>query len=164
MNRRLKNKKIVKSTQKYLINDICKFTPLFNINKNKKQDIFSASFFKINSGSYKNFNIYVQGMKDLSKYVNKYDPTYKIRLFIDYSIFNDTKIMNMLKKLNNVQLVLYHCENFVRDKIYHRGIFGTIVRYFPIFNFPKNDAGIVRIIDIDLKIMILSVKIKIKQI
>jgi len=141
----------MEDVQKYLENDICKFTPLFKINPTRKQDIFTASFFKLHGGSYKNFGLYVRGIKLLSRYVHQKQPSYKIRLFIDRSIFNDRKIMRILKRLRNVQLVLYHCEEFVVNKVHHRGIFGTFVRYFPMFDFPNNDAGVVRNVDIDFE-------------
>ena len=44
---------------KYLNNDVCKFTPLFNnLNLNKKKNIVSCAFFKLHTSSYKDFNLY----------------------------------------------------------------------------------------------------------
>jgi hypothetical protein len=70
-------------------------------------------------------------------------------MFIDLSIYNDTNLMTTLKKLENLELVLYCCESFVRDEIHHLGVFGTIIRAFPMFDFPNNDTNRVIVSDID---------------
>ena len=44
--------------------------------------------------------------------------------------------------------MLFHCDNYIIDK-YHRGTFGTIIRFFPMFDFKNNDSDIVIIIDSD---------------
>jgi hypothetical protein len=137
------------SEKEYLKNDICKFTPLFDIDYSKKKNIFSAVFFKLRGKPYKKFVVYIQGLKNLSEYVKRNVPSYTIRLFIDRSIHNDKKIMKIIRRLKNVEPVLYHCEEYVVNKNYHRGLFGALVRYFPMFDFENNDANIVRVADID---------------
>tara|TARA_B110000037_G_scaffold218373_1_gene281248 strand:+ start:2131 stop:2493 length:363 start_codon:yes stop_codon:yes gene_type:complete len=116
----------------YLKNDICKFKPLFKIDYNNKKNIFSACFFKLDGKSYKDFNIYLNGIQLFSKYVKKNRPDYSIRLFIDNSIYNDKKIINILKKLNNIELVLYECSDYKVNKNKHIGLFGTLIRFFSI--------------------------------
>ena len=133
----------------YLLNNICKFTPLFDIDFNKKQNIFSAIFFKLHGGSYKNFEMYMKGLNNLTNFIRNSFKGYKLRLFIDESIFEDKYILEKLKSYNIIQLVKYHCTEFVIDDKYHRGLFGTLIRFFPMFDFPNNDAGIVRVTDID---------------
>lgn len=137
------------SEKEYLKNDICKFTPLFDIDYSKKKNIFSAVFFKLRGKPYKKFVVYIQGLKNLSEYVQRNVPSFTIRLFIDRSIHNDKKVMKIIRRLKNVEPVLYHCEEYVINKNYHRGLFGALVRYFPMFDFENNDAGVVRIADID---------------
>ena len=132
----------------YLRNDICKLKPLFNIDYSKKKDIISASFFKMQGGGYTNFDIYLNGIFDLKKFIDNEFKSFKFRLFIDYTIFNDKDIMNKLNS-HNIELVLYECPKFIKNG-YHRGIFGTIVRFFPMFDFENNDAKYVIISDIDL--------------
>ena len=51
----------------------------------------------------------------------------------------------------NVEIILYTCPDFVIDNDYHRGTFGMIVRFFPIFNFKNNDANYVFISDLDIQ-------------
>lgn len=133
----------------YLKNPICNFTPLFNINYNKKTNIFSTCFFKMSGTGYKDFSNYVNGLIKLSQKINKFRLDYSIRLFVDNSIYTDKKIYNQIKNLKNVQIVLYTCPNYIVNDGYHIGLFGTMVRFFPFFDFPNNDAGIVVSADID---------------
>lgn len=136
----------------YLKNKICKLIPLFEFNPNIKKNIVSACFFKLRKGSYKNFNKYLNGVALLYKIVNEQLPNFTLRLFIDMSIYNDKNIMNILNKLNNIDLVLYCCKVYERDDIYHLGTFGTMLRAFPLFDFPNNDANRVIIVDIDITV------------
>ena len=143
-------KKLKNYNSNYLKNTICKFIPLFDFNPNIKKNIISSCFFKMRTGAYKNFNKYINGITILHNYVNAKYPDFILRLFIDLSIYNDVKIMNILKKLKKVELVLYNCNLFVKNKIYHLGTFGMIVRYFVLFDFPNNDSKMSIIMDIDV--------------
>lgn len=133
----------------YLKNDICKFTPLFNIDYNKKINILSCCFFKMKNSGYKDFTEYVKGIKKLNNDIKNIKPQYKIRLFIDNSIYEDKKIYNQILACENVQIVLYSCPNYMINDKHHIGLFGTMVRFFPLFDFLNNDANIVVIADID---------------
>lgn len=134
---------------KYLENNICDFTPLFKINYNTKQNILSACFFKMKNSGYKDFSKYTDGLKKLNDLINKMRLDYKIRLFIDNSIYEDKELFNKITKYNNVQAVLYSCPNYKINDSNHIGLFGTLVRFFPMFNFSNNDANIVVSSDID---------------
>jgi hypothetical protein len=132
----------------YLENDICKFTPLFDIDYKVKKDIISMCFFKMQKG-YKDFSLYLNGIQNITKYYKeKYGNTYSIRLFIDNTIYKDREIMKILKNTNGLELVLYHAPDFIREDDYHIGLFGTLIRFFPFFDFPNNDANYVFISDI----------------
>ncbi len=133
----------------YLENDICKFTPLFPIDYNKKINIFSTCFFKMINKGYKDFSKYLDGLKDLNERILRRKLNYKIRLFIDESIHSDKKIYEIITKLESVQAVLYSCPNFIIEEKHHIGLFGTMIRFFPFFDFPNNDANIVISSDID---------------
>lgn len=75
---------------------------------------------------------------------------FTIRLFIDNSIYNDKKLFDLIYGLERVEIVIYTCSNYLEDdKIHHYGLFGTLVRFFPMFNFPNNDANIIFIMDMD---------------
>lgn len=133
----------------YLENSICEFTPLFDIDYTKKKNIISCSFFKIEGGGYKNFTKYSNGILYLSKYIKKEMKDFRLRLFIDQSVYNDKEIMNSLKHESTIEIVLYQCPAYITDIDKHVGTFGTLVRLFPIFDFKNNDANIVFVSDID---------------
>lgn len=133
----------------YLKNDICKFTPLFKINYEIKKNILTTCFFKMVNKGYKDFSNYVNGLVDLNDTITKSNLNYKIRLFIDNSIYKDKDLFKKILKLKNVEPVLYSCNNYIIHNDYHIGLFGTMVRFFPFFDFPNNDANIVVSSDID---------------
>lgn len=133
----------------YLSNPICKFKVLFDINYNKKTNIFSTCFFKMVGSGYKDFSKYINGLIKINNQIDKYKLNYMIRLFIDNSIYLDKKIYDQITKLKNVQPVLYSCPNYIINNDYHIGLFSSIIRLFPMFNFSNNDAGNVVIADID---------------
>ena len=134
---------------KYLENPICNFTPLFKIDYKKKKNLISTCFFKMAGGGYKSFSKYLNGIQYLSKYVEKEMKDFTLRVFIDHSIYNDKGIMDKLKKCKNIELVIYQCPNYQINGNKHKGTFGTIVRFFPMFNFKNNDSDVVIISDID---------------
>jgi len=135
----------------YLDNIICNFTPLFKIEYGIKKNLISCCFFKRSTKDnyYKDFSRYINGLESMYYYVIKNISNYSIRLFIDNSIYTDEIIMNKLNKLSKLEIVLYNCPKYKIDDNYHQGLFGTIVRFFPMFDFPNNDANNVIISDID---------------
>ena len=135
----------------YLKNSICNFTPLFEIDYSKKKNLVCGSLFKITGGGYKDLSVYVEPFKNtVEKLLKKMpDLNLKFRLFIERSIFEDKKLYGMLEKLKNVEMVLYECPNYIIEDVHHRGIFGMIVRFFPLFDFENNDADTVIISDLD---------------
>jgi hypothetical protein len=139
----------MKTVKRYLENPICDFTPLFNIDYRRRQNIVSACFFKIYGGGYKNFSKYTNGIVNLSKHIDKNMKGFTLRLFIDRSVYEDKDIMKILNKLN-IDLVLYECTDFMKEDKYHKGLFGTLLRFFPLFDFPNNDSNIVAVSDIDV--------------
>lgn len=146
---------MINSTISYLENPICKFTPLFNIDYSVKKNLLCCSFFKMASKSYKDLSIYLNGLKVLHDYRVKETPGYYLRLFIDESIYTDKEIMAKLNKLDRLEMVLYSCPNFTTKMeqsgtVFHEGVFGMMVRFFPMYDFPNNDGDIVLITDIDI--------------
>jgi hypothetical protein len=127
----------------YLENKLFKFTPLFNINYNNKKNLICASLFKIKK-LYKTFDKYIDILEDIYYIIEEKYNNYSFRVFIDKTIYDDYEIMVKLRKLKNIELVLYE---FLLDV--NQGLVGTLVRYFPMFNFKNNDANIVLITDVD---------------
>lgn len=133
----------------YLKNNICKFTPLFEVNTNKKKNLLSAVFFKMPGKGYKDLEEYIDGLEKLALYVKNKIKDFSLRLFIDRSVYEDEMLLGRIEKHKNIEVVVYGCPEFIVDDIYHQGLFGTMVRYFPMFNFPNNDARVVIPTDID---------------
>jgi len=127
----------------YLENKLFKFTPLFNINYNNKKNLICSSLFKIKE-LYKSFDKYIDILEDIYYIINRKYSSYSFRLFIDKTIYDDKTIMVRLKNLKNIELVLY---DFLLD--INQGLLGTLVRFFPMFNFKNNDANIVLVTDVD---------------
>jgi hypothetical protein len=132
----------------YLKNNMCKFTPLFDIDYTKKKNIICISLFKMSNSGYKNFDEYINGLENLCQKINLKDINFSIRLFIDNSIFNDKKLLQKLQKLK-LEIVIYSCINYLVDTEHHYGTFGTFIRFFPMFDFPNNDANLVIVQDAD---------------
>lgn len=100
---------------------------------------------------YKEFSVYLNGLYEMYNYVIDNLKNYKIRLFIDNSIYKDENIMKILNKMTEIEIVLYECKDLLlkNNKNFHEGLFGTLIRFFPMFNFLNNDAQIVFVTDID---------------
>lgn len=132
----------------FLTNDICRFKILNNEHLIKNEiNVAVSSFFKRDQ-YYKNFGIYVKGLqKVLNYFEKKVDFTYM--LFIDENIKNDNHIMQMIKKCSNCIPILFTCSKYMKNN-YHYDLFGTLVRFFPMFNFDNNPCNMVICIDIDL--------------
>jgi AAA+ superfamily predicted ATPase len=56
----------------------------------------------------------------------------------------------MLYELKKIEIVIFCCKLYERNDIHHLGTFGTMIRAFPLFDFPNNDSNRVIIFDIDL--------------
>lgn len=150
----IKSKSLIKCQEdnkgEYILtNPICKFKLVGRSQyyPNKK-NIISMVFFKMGS-YYKDFTEYTDGLKMWTKYIKTMEKDYIIRLFIDINIYNDVEIMKIINECDKIEPVLFTCSNYQKDN-YHFDLFGTLVRFFPAFNFPRNDAAYVTIADIDM--------------
>ena len=148
-NEKLMNEKHYNS--EYMKNSLCRFVPLYDFDVNNKKNVVSACFFKMESGGYKDFSRYVNGIKLLDKLIKDKLIGFNLRLFIDLSVYEDNNLMELLKKIENIEIVVYCCELFAKHDKYHLGTFGTILRIFPMFDFPNNDTNVVIMSDIDIK-------------
>lgn len=137
---------------KYLENNICDFEILFDLNPKIKKNIISVCFFKLYSNVHRNFNEYVDGLFNLYDVVLKEKKfNFVIRLFLDISIQQDEELFSRLVNKERIEIVIYKCEKYLKKESNkcNTAFFGTLVRYFPMFDFPNNDANIVLISDID---------------
>ena len=137
----------------YLKNDMCTFTPLFNIDYIVKKNIIVGCMFKMYNRGYRDFSVYVDGLRkvynDIEKVRHMHDFTF--RLFIDNSVYKDNEIMTKLRTMTKMEIVVYDCPmaHHKSNSDYHVGLFGTMIRFFPMFDFPNNDAKYIMITDID---------------
>jgi uncharacterized protein YlaN (UPF0358 family) len=103
---------------------------------------------------YKDESQYTNGLGFLIDNLPKYIKGCVLRIYYDSSITKkDDKWVPILDKAKSapfVQLIHYDFPQFKKshDSFYHEGVFGTIIRFFPIFNF-SNIAEIVSVVDVD---------------
>lgn len=132
-------------------NDVCKLTVIDKTKYiMKKTDVLSAVFFK-SQNYYKNYGIYVSGLRKLMYLIDTIKTNYKLILFIDINVRNDKGLMNMIKKSKNTIPILFKCSKYMIDDKYHYDLFPTLVRFFPFFDFENNFTRNVIMVDIDLK-------------
>lgn len=153
-----------------LDNDLCKFEILNRkhliLNDDltpKSVNLVSAVFFKRDQ-YYKNFGIYVKGLARTIRFIDNYNEeveqnnkqnnksnmeNFYFLLFIDSNIRNDSKIMKIIERSENTVPILFKCPTYIEGE-YHVDLFGTLVRFFPMFNFKNNPAKNVICIDIEL--------------
>lgn len=81
---------------------------------------------------YKNFQIYVDGLKRWSQY-KKYFPECQLQIFVDQAIAEDESIMKMINALE-ARVFLVRCPDFLTNEKYHIGIFPMFWRMFPAFD------------------------------
>ena len=142
-----------------------------NLNKNKvkisleyvkkssniKTYLICSSAFKIEN-SYNPSNVYTDGLYNILKSIDKlFKNNVVYRLYYDESIENDNNwiyILNEMKKRKYCELVKYECPLF-KNGIYHHGLFGTFIRYMPLFQ--KKDWDVYTNIDIDNKLPYLTI-------
>jgi hypothetical protein len=133
----------------YLDNEICELQPLYKYDPKVKYNVYSMGLFKINK-PYKDFNkFYIGGLRKLISYLDQNINDYYARIFIDQNVLNDESIMLIMRSHKKIQPVLFKCSDYMSG-MYHYDLFGTMLRYFPAFDFPNNDTNIVYSIDIDL--------------
>src|SRR5690606_34264380 len=130
----------------YLVNNICEFELINWTYNDKKKDIVSMSLFKLKDG-YNSFSYYMLRLEKTCEVIRSTMPNTTIRIFIDHHVYNDKETMQALLNLK-IDIILFKCINFIRDE-YHIGLFGTLVRFFPFFDFDFNDAKRVFIRDVD---------------
>lgn len=131
---------------KYLINSICNFEIVTPFDINIKKNLLVTSLFKLSNNGYKNFSKYVNGLTYLNKIAN--EENLYLRIFIDKTIRDDTQLFEKIKQLNRAQIVMYTCSDLIINN-HHIGLIGTLLRFFPLFDFENNDANFAIICDAD---------------
>lgn len=145
------------SSFKFLTNEICEFEVLtrHHLLTNKKNvDVISSVFFK-REKYYKNYNIYTKGISKLLKFLgdkknNDLDNGgYVYLLFIDKHVAEDKEIRKWIDNCSVCVPIIFKCSEYIIND-YHIDLFGTMMRFFPMFDFEDNPCNIVICTDIDL--------------
>lgn len=145
----------------YKIGKVCNFKELTNFVGNKKINAITISLFTLSKSSeYKNFQIYLKGLKeiiDIIMFEEPFDKFYCI-LFIDDSITENKEIYENIKKImkpikNRGILFKYDCPKFKytnkEKKGLHFDLIGTLMRYIPYFEFENNPIDFILCLDAD---------------
>ncbi len=130
-----------------------KFTIIKESTVKTKQVVLNTSIFRM-PDPYKDESSYIDGLMLLMDNISKYIKGGVLRIYYDDSVIKkDDKWLPIIEKAKNtqfVQLIHYDFPQFKKNdgSFYHEGVFGTIIRFFALFNF-TNISEIVSIIDVD---------------
>jgi hypothetical protein len=101
---------------------------------------------------YKNFQVYISGLKNWIIFFEKnkeLTQDWDMLVFIDNNIYQDKHIMDIMYSCSKIKPVLFTCSEYMVNQ-YHMDLFGTMTRFFPLFDFPNNYTKQVFCVDIDL--------------
>lgn len=126
----------------------CKMKKFYREPKGK-YNILSAVLFLTPYG-YKSSLMYIEGLKtNIQDFYLHFDNSFYYRIYYDKSvveeIHDNDELNNLTKKCKllfeklktapRIQLIMYECPKFKKEnKNYHKGMFGTILRFSPLFN------------------------------
>ena len=120
--------------------------------ENKYDIVFSMVMFRLNV-PYKKEDEYKNGIKEIIKCVPKIVKNSALRFYYDDSLFHKDnswqELFNLLMDTPCVELIKYDFKQFKETPIFHDKLFGTFVRFLPLFNFYKTKT-IAVVIDIDI--------------
>lgn len=134
-------------------------------------DIISVSLFRMED-PYKNTSSYYNGLKNIIDNFDKVSTNIYLRIYYDNSIIKETHdsdiinkeireywkpLLDYARKKDKVQLVKYSAPKYqYHDGLYHKGLFGSLIRLIPLFDYHKDNSRIVIISDIDYNDVSLS--------
>lgn len=116
----------------------------FVIYKNRESDkIFSTVLFFRSEKRDKYTKSLIQIVKD----VKTLFPEYNLRIYCDKTSLDFVR--QFIKELH-VEIFVYYFPDFFDTKMdKHNGLFGTLIRYLPLFDFPNHQAKQTIIFDVD---------------
>jgi hypothetical protein len=126
-------------------NSICKFTIIESPNKRYANTVNIVFFRAI--PLTKNFQKYVDGLIEWKQYMKEY-PDSQLQIFVDRSIAEDKDISPVLYSLG-ARIYLFDCPDFKRSDKYHKGLFGTLIRFFPIFDINTHALSVAHIQELE---------------
>lgn len=96
----------------------------------------------------KNFQKYVDGLKNWKMLMKKYYPESQLQIFVDNSIASDPAIQKILFDLN-ARIYLFECPEYLREDKFHIGLFGTMIRFYPFFDVNTHPMKIAHIQEVE---------------
>lgn len=123
--------------------------------KIKSSIVFVFTIFRMNK-PYKDDSIYTEGLKKNIADIKKYVKNSIIRIYYDDSVLKkDDSWCTLFKKLCSdryIQLIKYNFKQFKENAVFHKNLFGTLIRFLPLFDFYKtNETVIIQDIDYDAR-------------
>lgn len=139
-----------------------------------RYNLISVCVFRI-MNSYKETTKYYYGLQTLIKLFPIYFPDFYLRIYHDKTIMKtdyvspDEQLVRKIETMNRenkemwkplilqarkhkkIQVVKYKHPDFMVDENFHQGLFGTFVRFMPLFDYDENsNIGTVFVSDIDV--------------
>ena len=123
----------------------------------KPYNLISTCFFLADNYYKDPIQKYFNGLKiTIENFYLHFDKSYYFRIYFDNSllekihknkIVNDSidkikQLIDSYKKQERLQLVEYNCKDYKKDK-FHFGLFGTIVRFHPLFETGSKTKNII---------------------
>ncbi|NDB87261.1 MAG: hypothetical protein EB127_31955, partial [Alphaproteobacteria bacterium] len=69
-------------------------------------------------------------------------------MFVDRSIAEDESIQPLFKELN-ARVILFECPEYLRKDGFHLGLFGTMLRFFPLFDINTHAMSIAHVCELE---------------
>jgi hypothetical protein len=126
-------------------NDVCKLTVIQNPNRRYANTVNIVFFRAI--PLTKNFQKYVDGLRGWKEYIKNY-PDSQLQLFVDRSIAEDVVIQSLLKELNS-RVIMFECPDYLRNDGFHLGLFGTMLRFYPLFDINTHPMSIAHVCELE---------------
>jgi hypothetical protein len=127
-------------------NPICEFKVL-DASSRKYANTVNIVFFRAIPLT-KNFQKYVDGLKNWKVLMKKYYPDSQLQVFVDMSIAKDPEIQKVLFSMD-ARVYLFECPEYLRDDGYHMGLFGTMIRFYPFFDVNTKPMKIAHIQELE---------------
>jgi len=143
----------------------CKFIKYFD-EPNQKYNCLSTSLFfidkyikvtknvKIVNKTEDKVNIFYRNLVETEKRLtNRYYPDdLYLRLYFDKTVYKIDKYVQLFKKFKQnrkIQLVEFNCDNFKTNTDSHIGLFGTLIRFYSIFDTASINMNYCILLDAD---------------
>lgn len=111
----------------------------------RRTKLISASLFRMKS-AYRDFSKYLRRAILFIKQVERILPDWIARIYIDESV-TESELEKL--QLSHVEIVLYQCDEFWDSESgTHEGVFGTFMRFLPMFSAQKYECMVSS--DVDL--------------